>query len=690
MTPRTPSPSLCARTHDAIVVAVGVLVLLLGVTVGAGPARAQPSDGFNLDKAISRGPAPRRKAESPADRKVVKPPEATALQAEVQWGLRLAATDPAARDRTTDSFVTLSQQIGAGPLPYHAMALVEEAHVASDDGSAEVTEKLLDDADRLSPGLPNIAFARAAHTLETSPTSAFTLYGHLAEGWRRLVRWLPLRYAAQARAAQTSALIMTLVALALLALALYRYLRLAAADLGRLLPNGPSVPQLAIVTLLAIVAPGIVWSSPGLSVVLGLALMAAYMTWNERVAGVLVLACLTFLPGLSALGDAGLEFGGSRGHELWRMAAVGCDEACVEELKKEPAEGVAPIYAATRELLLANTTLRTSRTVDYGDAERRFRLVVDDATLPAELRSVAQNNLAVALAMEGKPEEAVPLLLGSVGAQPDAWGPHFNLFRLHEDGQRTAEAQASLDRAIALGGPEIARRSQVTDRSLNLWYVVLDVPTGPLATVHDQLPRSGAWMAGRWSVGAGEIPMESAGMVGVGSMVGFLLFLILGVALRASRRCPRCGQEMQRGRPGPREDVKGVCHTCRTCFAGGKMTYQQKVEHEDRAVSYEVRCRWVFRIGNVLVPGLGSALRGYAAGLWAVVLLAMGVAWLLTSGAWVPSSWEVTTWWFDGLSVVGWGLVLIGTVLGWIAFWLGDPGAPDRTDAGEIVTREEA
>jgi hypothetical protein len=140
---------------------------------------------------------------------------------------------------------------------------------------------------------------------------------------------------------------------------------------------------------------------------------------------------------------------------------------------------------------------------------------------------------------------------------------------------------------------------------------------------------------------------------------GFWILILLGLLLRASRRCPTCGQHMIPKSTGEHGEVEGVCRACYDCYGGGgNVDYQSRVARDARVARNAVTGKWVFRVGNALGFGMGSSLSGGVMGIWVGATAILGAA-ILTVGPWAPPDpWRLVSLYDDGLETVG--FVLLG------------------------------
>ncbi len=656
--------------------ALAGLVMLLGASAALG----QPQPDLDVEKALRRGGKTRVPAAVERSAGAVRPPEAAPIQAEVQWGLWRETEVEDARERHFDSFMRLSRELGQTPRTWHGLAMVQEAAAAMDAGDFPRAEARLSDARQADPHLPAPEFAQVALELRRSPGAVLPAWRALRAGWSKGLRWLPTRYEALAEGVHALVWGLGLVGVALLALAMTRHLRLLAADASRLLPRGATVGQLQLLGLALIAAPGLLTGSPVASLLTGLALLGAYMGWAERGAALLVLAGLAALPTAASLRERALRFPASDVYEVWRASATPCDMACAERVLAAGADkkDEEPGLGAARRLIHATRLLQTTREgAGYTEAAQALEPLAGDATLDARLRAAARNNLAVARVMTGAPAEAGALLRDASGDAPTLWAPRLNLARLHELEGRDADAQTEVQQAILLGGGDAAERSVEAERTVNLWFELMPASPQALAGIWEQRRFDGEGGAAAWRGALGGLPLGSMEQVAGGAAAALVLLTLAGIALKAARRCRRCGQEMFERAEGPRAARGEVCQTCATCFGGGNLTYHERVAHEEIAQRWVTQARWTLRLGNLLTPGLGAALRGSALGLVGVLLVAFGLGAVWSGLDRAPRMGQIEAVSWDGLAQAGWIAVVLGLLLGLVATLLGDPRAPE-------------
>jgi hypothetical protein len=395
-----------------------------------------------------------------------------------------------------------------------------------------------------------------------------------------------------------------------------------------------------------------------------------------------MLGLLAALHVLAPLSDSGYHFPQSPHDALWTAAFVECNDECREQLAAETKAPNQDGLADFREAALATVALRQDDT--YVKTAARFKKLEAKAGLPDDLRAVVLNNRAVALAMTGDTKTALGLLEQACTLRPNDYKPYINIFRIQDGLLKDAvAADAALQKAINLGGAEAAAEAQREDKSINLWYTIAPVPSGPIAESYLASRDDGEISRQFWEDEAGQLFISDLPILA--SIVALLALLVtaLGILRHRSRRCPRCGQEMALGDPGPHGDMGDSCRQCREFFVGGKMTYQAKVEHEARVSRWETVSRWMFRLGNIVLPGMGSAVRGSGFGLMVLLLFLLGISLVVAGAGPLPDIWHLSGLYDNGRATLGVVLIVLAALMSFGLLFLGDPGAPEFIKVGQ-------
>lgn len=662
-------------------------VALTLVSVGAIPyASAQTPNGdlsdgdlFDINKAL-RTKAGRKKKKEIKTLKAVGPSQYDPVQLEVTWSTRRTSKLPLERRRLLDRYLQQSLSRGVPNQPTRSMALVQEASVAAAASDFDGAKASLEVARKLSPDLPAVEFAAADLARSQSSLSVPRILGKVTDGYLKTWHFLPNRFALITTLIQVLLLSAMLFGAAFMVIVLARHLRPLAADVLRVLPRGATTGQVMLAVLLLVVAPGALLGSLVASFLVTVVVVAAHMSWFERVAALALLGLLAVLPQLAPWSDSGYLFTQSPSNDLWTAAFMECDDGCQQALKDDVRARHDDGLSDIRQAILSTLALRQDSS--YAETAAAFHKLEGEAR-SEEVRAAILNNEAVALAMVGKSEESLKLLDEASALSPDDYRPLVNTFRVQDGILKDAvAADATLQRAIAVGGTEAAEEVQRDDKSINLWYAIMSIPSDPIAEAFIKTPNDGEISIRFWEQTVGQlfVPLLWV-LASIAALLG-LLTTVIGLLRHRSRRCPRCGQEMVPGDPGPHGDLGDSCRICHDFFAGGKMTYQAKVAHEARVSRWEVVSRWTFRLGNVLVPGLGSAVRGSGVGLLVLWLFSMGLAVLLAGIGPLPDVWHLGSLYLDGRTALGSAIIVLTAAMSFALLFVGDPGAPEFIKVG--------
>ncbi len=637
------------------------------------PVAAAQEDPIDIEKTLKKTALSKLKQNE--EDKQVRPPNESRVQLGVQWGLRRGASHAEDKDKLVGAYRRLQNKLAIDNDFQAATVLLREAEDAAKNNNPELATKRLQQAETLAPALPHVELARAALLLETDPASAMRLRDYWADAYEKGWSFGATRMTIGASAIDGAAQVVWMIAVLVFLLVLFRHMPLVVADLKRLLPKGAEGPQLSVglglIVTVATIATGS-WLAGALVVV---ALLGLYLSWAERLTLVTLLAALGFMPAAAELADAGYEYQDSvqQKFELW--ALQGCDEACVKELKSiEPAD---PRGLWARDFLIATSNLR--RGVDAkGTLDTYGRL---EASAPnPELKVAVVNNKGIALYLLQKEDQAVAAFEEAAKLAPNHFGPQVNLVRGYEIVKRDADADAAVARAVDLGGDEAVTRTSERERSLNLWFHSHSLQTEMLLEwFADDYKASGITLA-RWKRYIGALPDGIYMPLGYGGAAFLLLLWPLALALRISRRCPRCGGAMHKGESGP-DTIQGeVCHACLMVFTGGKMGYHEKVRHERQIEGWEVRSKWFFRIGNLLFPGGGTAVRGVSVGLFLFPIVAAGIALLRVGEGPVRDPFQLGTFWNDGRFIIAVAAVAFAYLTSFVLLFMGDQTDPEEIE----------
>jgi tetratricopeptide (TPR) repeat protein len=622
-----------------------------------------PAQAQDLEKLLQR--SQRAEAERVAEHRELRSPEVSLTQLEVQWGLRRGADNAEAAERLFGQYQEAALRLGVPNHPLRASALLSEAEELWLQGRVEEARQRLAQARQVAPSLPSVAFARAGLLWEESPLSALQVAGQVWEGYRLSWGFLPSRAQWMAQAPVVLAVALSIFGVALALLALGRHLGLLLADLERALPGGVTRAQLAVGAVFAIIAPGILLGSVLISALVALALMGAYMSWSERLGGLLLCGALAALPLAAQLGGAGVNYPGSEVSRLAAWGVEGCLDDCQRALASPAPEGADPRLVQARQLLDAEWRLRRGDRAQWAEAGARYEALLKDPTLPEPFRVAALNNYGVAQATLGDLTKARESFEAVIARAPARWGYRLNRARALELGDDAAGSQQALQEAIALGGEDAAAASQRADRVVSYYFYIDYLPMEPLFDAHlEEATRASAPTLSFWRRVGGSLPLETTPSLGGGLAAALVVLLLVGRAAGASRRCPSCGEAMHAGGEGPQGEVWGVCRSCHRCFheRSAQVDYQTRVLQETRVERFAARRRWALRVLNALTPGLGTAYQGGAVGLWLFGAAALGGA-LVWVHQWpVRDPWRLTRLWVDGQRGLG-GLLLVGALL---------------------------
>jgi len=598
---------------------------------------------------------------------------------DLQWRLRRGVTQEEALDEKLLRYRVAMRHLSLSNAPKEATVLLSEAGEALKAGDVPKAQKRVAQAREVAPALPAVEFAQADLTFQTEPLALFRGLGQLAAGYGKAWAFLPSRFAWL-----TNDLVALLVALSAFVglfagLVSVRHLSKLAADLARLLPKGVTQTQLVLGACVLIAAPGVLTGSPLVSALVAVVLVAAYLSWSERAAALVVLASVAVLPQLAQLGSAGVQFAGTEVGRLASWGSFGCLQDCEEHVKaatEEKAAGDKRVVWA-RGFLDASRRLTRGKREEYAQVQKDFEALALVEVGPHG-QGAALNNQGVAQAMQGDLDGAYKTFQRSAQVFPRSYGPLLNMSRVLELRGDRAGAEKLVQEAIKVGGEAAAQRSQFADRVLGSYFTVEEMPTEPLFEAHMEGATQGAAPTlSFWGRVGGVLPLDTMPLLVGGGGALFVVLSLLGLLAKAAQACPSCGQPMVPGGEGLQGEVRGKCRACHLCFEEKVgIEYHARIKHEERVLRFGAAKKVVLWAGNALVPGLGSAWRGASAGVWLMLVACLGAALLLVRDWPLRDPWRLGPLWNDGHAFCGAALLGVAFVLSLTQAWLTPSGAP--------------
>ncbi len=608
----------------------------------------------------------------------VTPPEATPVQLDVQWGIRRSADNEEALSGILETELKLARELGLVNQPHAALGLLNEGARAMKKGKHQIGAQRIQQARRLAPDLPAVEFAEVSYLLRRKPFAVFRIYDSLAQGYLKSWNFLPGRFGLIADGLIAALVALTIFGSVVFLVVILRHITLLGADLQRLLPQGVSRGQMVLLAMLVIVVPGVAMSSVLVSILVGLVLVGAYMSWSERIAAILLLSCLMFLPDAFAIGEAGTGFSHSPAARLASWGGFGCLDECRTQMekmrvRKTKGEKLDPRYLQAMDFLEATARMRRGPEKDYSKIRTLYESLRNEPSLGPEMKFSVLNNLGVLLALMGNYPQAQTTLEQASRLDPTSFGPVINQSRLRELQGDWEGGRTFMQRAVQIGGNEAVPYSSASERVVSLWFSIESLPAEPLYQAHLAQTREPQVLLTLWRRGAGELPLSSVTYWALGALMGLLISIGVSRIGRTARRCPSCKQHMYIASDGPHGEMNGACRTCYNCFGGGKVDYHTQVRQEAIVERNQQINTWAFRIGNLLFPGLGSALRGSMSGIFVVLIGSLGWGLLLADFAPLPNAWNVGALAADGHLVIGGVLWMVALIVSLTLLYLGEP-----------------
>lgn len=522
------------------------------------------------------------------------------------WRLRRAAVedgDGERADELVDRVLRLRGETGIQRLDAFAVALLREVFAAAEAGDWDTAAARLAQAERLSPGLPEVWEARGAVALERQPLALHrwldgevrALRARLGDFQRRML-WL-------SDGLLTLLLVLGGVGLLTLLAQLARYGMHLYHDLGQAFPAVMKFLLLAAAGLL-LVLPLVFGFGPILFYFPIAVLLWAYQSRGERALAVVFTLLLGAAPWLLRIGDRLTEAGTGVTQALHQLSLNAADPRALAAAETWLA-GHPDDWQA-----LAVTGLSYKRIGRLDDAARLLKAAAEGAPAGAEA-GVVQNNLGNVHFAAGRPHAAQRAYERAREQLPDEPGPLFNLHRLYQRTGRATEASTLMAQASKLDAQRVAAWTESDTPTANQFVVDLDLPETSMtrrAAADLLAPTDLSHRA--WLTLAGPVPAMGAP---VGAAMTLLLFAVLTALqrrLRLTWPCARCGRPatvfLAQGRP-----ERPQCEQCLNLFVRNvPVDRRVRYEKEEAIERHEAVRRWATRIGGTAVPGLAGLTRG--------------------------------------------------------------------------------
>ncbi len=522
------------------------------------------------------------------------------------WRLRRAAVEDADAERAdelVERVLRLRGETGIQRLDAFAVALLREAFAAAEAGDWDTAATRLAQAERLSPGLPEVWEARGAVALERQPLALHrwldgevrALRARLGDFQRRML-WL-------SDGLLTLLLVLGGVGLLTLLAQLVRYGMHLYHDLGQAFPAVMKFLLLAVAGLLLLL-PLVFGFGPILLYFPIAVMLWAYQSRGERALAVVFTLLLGAAPWLLRIGDRLTEAGTGVTQALNQLSLNAADPralaAAESWLARHPDDWQA----------LAVTGLSYKRIGRPDDAARLLKAAAEGAPPGAEA-GVVQNNLGNVHFAAGRALAAALAYDQAREHLPGEPGPLFNLHRLYQRTGRATEASALMAQASKLDAQRVAAWTESDTPTANQVLVDLDLPATSLtrrAAADLLAPTDLSHRA--WLTLAGPVPAMGAPVGAAMTLVLFGLLTALQRRLRLTWPCARCGRPatvfLAQGRPD-----RPQCEQCLNLFVRNvPVDRRVRFEKEEAIERHEALRRWATRIGGAAVPGLAGLTRG--------------------------------------------------------------------------------
>lgn len=574
-----------------------IACVLLG---GAGSAAAQ-----------DEGSAPREVPD--ATRRLVLPARSFDYL-KTLWRFRRQALEDGDRGRAQEIFERVSEQRlenGIASLDAFAASLIREARLAWEtENSAEAT-KLLDQAEKIAPELPEIDEARASLSMAQSPLSIHRWIAHRLDGISKTYRDFQRRVLMLSDLILTALVVISLLGFFFVAAQIVRHGMAIYYDLADAFPKVMTI-LIVVVAALFCFLPIYYGIGPFLLFPPAAAILWQYQTRGERFLAFVFTIMLGLSPWALRMGSRLSEAGTGDTQTLYQLTRNAGDaratelvEAMVEADKDKP-EAERDWHARA---VLGVTYKRLGRLDDAVRTLEDARSLVPNGSADAAMMI---NNLGNTLFARGYLETAEKYYLVGAKALPTRAEPAFNLARLYERRGDEANAKNYIRKATQLDPSRVKVWISDTDDNLNRYVRDIDLPVEvltqrELADVFSPTP----FASRLWVVLAGPVPEMSAPLFAGVSLVLFAVLMALRRRTKLTRLCARCARPARLPASAPQPRGGQMCDYVECLFAS-TMPVDRRVrfELEEKVARHRAFVRWTTRVVGVLLPGLVGLLRG--------------------------------------------------------------------------------
>lgn len=571
------------------------------------------------------------------------------------WRLRRAAVedgDAERADELVERVLRLRGETGIQRLDAFAVALLREVFAAARAGDWDTAAARLAQAERLSPGLPEVWEARGAVALMRQPLALHRWLDGEVRALRARIGDLQRRMLWLSDGLLTLLLVLGGVGLLTLVAQLVRYGLHLYHDLGQAFPAVMKFLLLAAAGLLLLL-PLVFGFGPILFYFPIAVLLWAYQSRGERGLAILFTLLLGAAPWLLRIGDRLTEAGTGVTQALHALSLNAADPRALAAAEGWLAEHPDDWQA------LAVTGLTYKRLGRLDDAARLLRAAAEGAPPGAEA-GVVQNNLANAYFAAGRAKSAELAYDQARKHLPDEPGPLFNLHRLYQRTGRADLASPLMAQASKLDAQRVAAWTESDTPTANQFVVDLDLPATSMtrrAAADLLAPTDLSHRA--WLTLAGPVPAMGAP---IGAAMTLLLFGVLTALqprLRLTWPCGRCGRPatvfLAQGRPD-----RPQCDQCLNLFVRNvPVDRRVRFEKEEAIERHEAVRRWATRIGGAVVPGLAGLARGrpvrgalVAAAALTLLIWLLSPEGLLIEPVRLPEARTSITAWAAGVALV--------------------------------------
>ena len=508
---------------------------------------------------------------------------------------------------------------GIHGLDAFAASLIRESRRKAEAGQHARAATLLDQAEQIAPGMPEIERARASGALAQGPFLAHRWVLHRIRAFTKTLADFQGRVLMLSDLILSVLVLLTILGGAFMVTQLVRYGVSIYYDLGRAFPKG--VKFLLLVTaLLFCVLPLYYGIGPFLLFAVAAVVIWSYQNRSEHVVAVLFTLLLGVSPWMLRLADRLSEAGTGTTQNIFRLTRNSADSRAAE-IVEAAASIDAKDWAA--RLVLGVTYKRRGK---LDEAAKTLNEAIPLVSQRSEALGIIKTNLGNVRFATGHIKAAERLYLEAHALLPKRPEPAFNLSRLYQRIDNAEKSRAFMREATDLSPDRVGAWSEDTETTFNRFVRDIDLPEEILIRRELSNLMSATPVASRiWVVMAGPVPEMTAPLVATMAVILFGVLTVVRRRMALTRPCLRCARPVPTF-VGPPPRGGHQCDDCDRIFVQNVPVDRRiRFKKEESIARHTAFKRWGTRFAGVLLPGLPGLIRG----LPIRGLLVLGLALLL-------------------------------------------------------------